>query len=73
MGQRGGSAEMHYDVCHEDILDSAPRVDPAAVDTVLEMVGAKERAPKAGYSITPSSIGWRSDGFIDKLYKGAKP
>ena len=47
-------------------------VDPAAVDTVLEMVGSKG-APKA--KLFDSSIVDRlaHEGFIDKLYKGAKP
>lgn len=71
MGQRGGSAEMHHDFVMR-YLDSVPRIDPAAVDTVLEMVGSKG-APKA--KLFDNSIVDRlaQDGFIDKLYKGTKP
>ena len=71
MGARGGSAEGHYEFVSK-YLDSIPRVDPAAVDTVLEMVGSKG-APKA--ALFDNSIVDRlaRDGFIDKLYKGAKP
>ena len=70
MGQRGGSAETHYDFVMK-YLDSTPRVDPAAVDTVLEMVGAKGAAKGALFD---NSIVDRlaRDGFIDRLYKGTK-
>ena len=71
MGQRGGSSELHYEFVSK-YLDATPRVDPAAVDTVLEMVGSKG-APKA--RLFDNSIVDRlvQEGFIDKLYKGAKP
>jgi len=70
MGQRGGSAEMHHEFVMK-YLDSVPRIDAAAVDTVLEMVGAKG-APKN--KLYDNSIIDRlvHDGFTDKLYKGAK-
>jgi hypothetical protein len=70
MGQRGGSAETHYDFVVK-YLDSIPRVDPAAVETVLEMVGSKG-APKS--ALFDNSIVDRlaRDGFIDRLYKGTK-
>jgi NitT/TauT family transport system substrate-binding protein len=70
MGPRGGSAEMHYDFVTK-YLDSVPRVEPAAVDTVLEMVGAKG-ASKA--KLFDNSIIDRlaREGFIEALYKGAK-
>jgi ABC-type nitrate/sulfonate/bicarbonate transport system substrate-binding protein len=70
MGQRGGSAETHYDFVIK-YLDSTPRVDPAAVDTVLDMVGAKGAAKGALFD---NSIVDRlaRDGFIDRLYKGTK-
>ena len=70
MGQRGGSAEMHYEFVMR-YLDSVPRIEPAAVDTILEMVGAKG-GPKA--KLYDNSIVDRlvHDGFTDKLYKGAK-
>ena len=70
MGQRGGSSELHYEFVTK-YLDATPRVDPAAVDTVLEMVGAKGAA-KA--KLFDNSIVDRlaQEGFIDKLYKGAK-
>src|ERR1700757_493209 len=38
MGPRGGGAEMHYEFVSK-YLDTIPRIEPAAVDTVLEMVG----------------------------------
>ena len=71
MGQRGGSSELHYEFVSK-YLDSVPRVDPAAVDTILEMVGSKG-APKT--RLFDNSIIERlsQEGFIDKLYKGAKP
>jgi NitT/TauT family transport system substrate-binding protein len=71
MGQRGGSSELHYEFVSK-YLDSVPRVDPAAVDTVLEMVGSKG-ASKA--KLFDNSIVDRlaQEGFIDKLYKGTKP
>ena len=71
MGQRGGSSELHYEFVSK-YLDSVPRVDPAAVDTILEMVGSKA-APKT--KLFDNSIIERlsQEGFIDKLYKGAKP
>ena len=71
MGARGGSAEGHYEFVGR-YLDSIPRVDPAAVDTVLEMVGAKG-ADKA--KLFDNSIVDRlaQEDFIDRLYKGAKP
>ena len=71
MGQRGGSAEMHHDFARR-YLDSIPRVDPAAVDTVLEMVGAKG-APKARLFHNSIVDRLAQEGYIDKLYKGVKP
>ena len=70
MGQRGGGAEMHYQFVMR-YLDSVPRIEPAAVDTVLEMVGAKG-APKT--KLYDNAIVDRlvHEGFTDKLYKGAK-
>ncbi len=71
MGARGGSAEGHLDFVNK-YLDATPRVDPAAVDTVLEMVGSKGAAKTALFD---NSIVDRlaREGFIDRLYKGAKP
>jgi len=71
MGQRGGSAEMHYDFVMR-YLDSVPRIDPAAVDTVLEMVGAKG-APRDRLYDNTIIDRLIHEGFTDKLYKGAKP
>jgi ABC-type nitrate/sulfonate/bicarbonate transport system substrate-binding protein len=71
MGQRGGSAEMHHDFVMR-YLDSVPRIDPAAVDTVLEMVGAKG-APKDKLYDNTIIDRLIHEGFTDKLYKGAKP
>jgi ABC-type nitrate/sulfonate/bicarbonate transport system substrate-binding protein len=71
MGARGGSAEGHLDFVNK-YLNATPRVDPAAVDTVLEMVGSKGAAKTALFD---NSIVDRlaREGFIDRLYKGAKP
>jgi len=71
MGQRGGGSELHYEFVSK-YLDSVPRVDPAAVDTVLEMVGSKAASKTRLFD---NSIIDRlsQEGFIDKLYKGAKP
>jgi ABC-type nitrate/sulfonate/bicarbonate transport system substrate-binding protein len=70
MGARGGSAEGHYEFVQK-YLDATPRVEPAAIDTVLEMVGSKGAAKT---SLFDNAIVDRlaRDGFIDKLYKGAK-
>jgi ABC-type nitrate/sulfonate/bicarbonate transport system substrate-binding protein len=70
MGQRGGPAEMHYDFVMK-YLDSVPRIEPAAVETVLEMVGQKGPAK---VQLFDNSIVDRlvQQGFIDKLYKGGK-
>jgi NitT/TauT family transport system substrate-binding protein len=71
MGQRGGSGELHYEFVSR-YLDSVPRVDPAAVDTILEMVGSKG-APKTRLFDNSIIDRLQQEGFIDKLYKGAKP
>jgi NitT/TauT family transport system substrate-binding protein len=71
MGQRGGSGELHYEFVSR-YLDSVPRVDPAAVDTILEMVGSKG-APKTRLFDNFIIDRLSQEGFIDKLYKGAKP
>jgi len=70
MGQRGGSAEMHHEFVMR-YLDSVPRIEPAAVDTVLEMVGAKGPVKTKLYdnSIIDRLV---HEGFTDKLYRGAK-
>ena len=56
MGQRGGAAETHHEFVTK-YLDSSPRVDPAAVDTVLEMVGSRGR-PKRNSLTTASWTVW---------------
>lgn len=70
MGPRGGAPEMHYDFVTK-YLDSIPRVDPAAVDTVLEMVGSAgaSKAKLFDNSIVDRLV---QEGYIDKLYKGGK-
>ena len=71
MGQRGGSADVHYEFVMK-YLEAVPRVDPAAIDTVLEMVGSKDAAKTKLYdnSIVDRLV---QEGLIDRLYKGAKP
>jgi ABC-type nitrate/sulfonate/bicarbonate transport system substrate-binding protein len=70
MGQRGGTAELHYEFVMK-YLDSVPRIEPAAVDTVLEMVGQKGPAKVQLYdnSIVDRLV---QQGLIDRLYKGSK-
>ena len=70
MGPRGGAPEMHYEFVMK-YLDAIPRIDPAAVDTVLEMVGSAgaTKAKLFDNSIVDRLV---QDGFIDKLYKGGK-
>ena len=70
MGQRGGSAEQHYEFVTK-YLDSVPRVDPAAVETVLEMVGQKG-LPKVQLFDNGIVDRLAQEGFIDRLYKGGK-
>ncbi|MPZ78135.1 MAG: hypothetical protein GEU77_16615 [Deltaproteobacteria bacterium] len=70
MGQRGGSAEQHYEFVTK-YLDAIPRVDPAAIDTVLEMIGQKGavKAQLFDNAIVDRLV---QEGFIDRLYKGGK-
>jgi ABC-type nitrate/sulfonate/bicarbonate transport system substrate-binding protein len=70
MGQRGGAAETHHEFVTK-YLDSTPRVDPAAVDTILEMVGSQGVAKEKLFDnrIVDRLV---QEGFIDKLYKGGK-
>ena len=62
---------MHREFVNK-YLDSIPRVDPAAVETVLEMVGSKGvlKAKLFDNSIVDRLV---REGLIDKLYKGPKP
>ena len=70
MGPRGGGPELHYEFVIK-YLGTVPRVDPAAVDTVLEMVG---QSGPGKTKIFDNSIVDRlvQQGLIDKLYKGGK-
>ena len=70
MGQRGGSAEQHYEFVTK-YLDVIPRVDPAAIETVLEMVGQKS-SPKVQLFDNTIVDRLAHEGFIDRLYKGGK-
>jgi ABC-type nitrate/sulfonate/bicarbonate transport system substrate-binding protein len=72
MGQRGGAPEMHYDFVVK-YLDPVPRVEPAAVDTILDMVGHSGPAPAKLFDNAIIDK-LRAEGFVDKLYKsgGAK-
>ena len=71
MGQRGGSADVHYEFVMK-YLEAVPRVEPAAIDTVLEMVGSKDAAKAKLYdnSVVDRLV---QEGLVDRLYKGAKP
>lgn len=70
MGQRGGTAEQHHEFVTK-YLDAIPRVDPAAIDTVLEMVGQKGASKTQLFdnSIVDRLV---QEGLIDRLYKGGK-
>jgi len=70
MGPRGGGPELQYEFVTK-YLDNVPRVDPAAVDTVLEMVG---QSGPSKTKLFDNSIVDRlvQQGFIEKLYKGGK-
>jgi len=66
MGQRGGAPEMHYDFVVK-YLDAVPRVEPAAVDTILEMVG--QSGPAQAKLFDNGVIDkLRGEGLIEKLY-----
>ena len=70
MGPRGGGPELHYEFVTK-YLDAVPRVDPAAIDTVLEMVGQSgpDKTKLFDNSIVERLV---QQGLIDKLYKGGK-
>ena len=69
MGPRGGGPELHYEFVTK-YLDAVPRVDPAAIDTVLEMVGVgPDKTKLFDNSIVERLV---QQGLIDKLYKGGK-
>ena len=66
MRQRGGSPEMHYEYILK-YFDPIPRIEPAAVETILAMVG--QSGPQ-GVKIFDNSIIDKlvQEGFTDKLY-----
>jgi ABC-type nitrate/sulfonate/bicarbonate transport system substrate-binding protein len=66
MGQRGGAPEMHYDFVVK-YLDAVPRVEPAAIDTILEMLGHSGPAPAKLFDNAIIDK-LRAEGFIEKLY-----
>ncbi|HEY6197980.1 MAG TPA: ABC transporter substrate-binding protein [Candidatus Binatia bacterium] len=65
MGPRGGAPEMHYEFVTK-YLDAVPRVDPAAVDTILEMVG---HSGPVNVKLYDNAIidKLKAEGFFDKL------
>jgi ABC-type nitrate/sulfonate/bicarbonate transport system substrate-binding protein len=65
MGARGGAPEMHYDFVIK-YLDRVPRVDPAAVDTILEMVGHSGPVQTKLYDNAIIDK-LKAEGFFDKL------
>ncbi len=71
MGRRGGTPELHYEFVVK-YLDAVPKIEPAAVDTILEMVGhsGPVRARLFDNSIIDRLV---QEGFIDRLYKGGRP
>ena len=66
MRQRGGSPEMHYEYILK-YFDPVPRVDPAAVETIVSMVG---QSGPTGVKIFDNSIMEKlvQEGFTDRLY-----
>jgi NitT/TauT family transport system substrate-binding protein len=66
MRQRGGSPEMHYEYILK-YFDPVPRVDPAAVETIVTMVG---QSGPTGAKIFDNSIMEKlvQEGFTDRLY-----
>jgi len=70
MGGRGGMVETHHQWVMR-YLDAIPRVEPAAVETVLQMVGHSGPLKAKIYdnSIIDRLI---QEGFIDKLYPDPK-
>jgi NitT/TauT family transport system substrate-binding protein len=66
MRQRGGSSEMHYEYILK-YFDPVPRIDPAAVETIVAMVG---QSGAAGVKIFDNSIIEKlvQEGFTDRLY-----
>jgi hypothetical protein len=67
MRQRGGSPEMHYEYILK-YFDRVPRVDPAAVETILAMLGhsGPTRAKIFDNTIVDKLV---QEGFTDRLYK----
>ncbi len=61
---------MHYEFVTK-YLDNIPRVEPAAIDTILEMVG---HAGPTRIRLFDNSIIDKlgQEGFIDALYKGGR-
>ena len=66
MRQRGGSPESHYEYVLK-YFDAIPRIDPAAVETILAMVGhsGPTKAKIFDNSIIDKLV---QEGFTDKLY-----
>lgn len=66
MRQRGGSAELDYDYILK-YFGNVPRIDPAAVETILAMVGHSGPPPPRIYdnSIIDKLV---REGLIEKLY-----
>jgi len=70
MKQRGESFESYYEFILK-YLDPVPRVEPAAIDTVLEMVG---HSGPVGTRIFDNGVIDRlaQERWIDRLYKGER-
>ncbi len=67
MRQRGGAPELHYEYILK-YFDPVPRVDPAAVEIILAMVG--HSGPTAAKIYDNSLIEKLvREGFVDRLYK----
>jgi ABC-type nitrate/sulfonate/bicarbonate transport system substrate-binding protein len=66
MRQRGASPDANYEYILK-YFDPVPRVDPAAVETVLTMIGHSGPAPKIFDNSMLDKLA--QDGFINRLYK----
>jgi NitT/TauT family transport system substrate-binding protein len=71
MGARGGLPEAHYEFVMR-YLDRIPRVEPAAIETILEMVGhtGPVRVKLYDNALVDRLV---QEGWIEQLYRGRQP
>ena len=66
MQQRGALPEANYEYILK-YFDPIPRIDPAAVETILTMVGHSGPAPKIFDNSILDKLA--QDGFVERLYR----